>query len=97
MLASYILGYTTHPESAFALWMPLTNLMIQHPNLYIWFVIRLFLALVGGASIGLLGSLLADKQIARDWLYWMAVTGCMFFCVQTAILDALVWPAYFPT
>jgi hypothetical protein len=78
-----------------AMWMPLTNSMIQHPNGSIWFIIRCVLGLVGGASVGLLLRLLIDKRVARDWLYWTAVAGCMFVCIQTAILDVIVWPAYF--
>jgi hypothetical protein len=30
------------------------------------------------------------------WAYGLAVIGCMAFCVQTALLDAWVWPAFFP-
>jgi hypothetical protein len=29
-------------------------------------------------------------------VYWLAVVGSIAFCVQTALLDALVWPVYFP-
>jgi hypothetical protein len=25
-----------------------------------------------------------------------AVVGLVFFCIQTVLLDALVWPAFFP-
>jgi hypothetical protein len=78
-----------------ALWLPLTNSMIQHPNKFIWSMICCVLGLVGGASIGLLLRLLSDKQVTRDWLYWTAVVGCLAFCIQTAILDAIVWTAYF--
>jgi len=27
---------------------------------------------------------------------WLAVLGSALFCVQTALLDAVVWPVYFP-
>jgi hypothetical protein len=26
----------------------------------------------------------------------LAVAGCLFFCLQTAVLDAILWPAYYP-
>lgn len=79
-----------------ALWMPMTFLMIEQPGTVLWIGIRLVLALVGIGSLGLLGSLLTlDRKEPRTH-YWLAIAGACAFCVQTALLDALVWPAYFP-
>jgi hypothetical protein len=30
------------------------------------------------------------------WAYSMALLGSVAFAIQTALLDAVVWPAYFP-
>jgi hypothetical protein len=78
-----------------ALWMPLTFVMIEQPSAWLWWVIRAVLILVGFASLGLLAALLALRPRRTAWAYWLAVTGSIGFCIQTAILDAVVWAAYF--
>jgi hypothetical protein len=80
---------------ASALWMPLTVAMLRDPSEGLWLVIRLVLAVVGLASIGLLIVLLTADADKSGWLYAAAVAGLLAFCFQTAVLDALVWPAYF--
>jgi hypothetical protein len=47
-------------------------------------------------GIGVLGALLALEPKGRRLAYGFALAGCVFFCIQTAFLDALVWPAFFP-
>jgi hypothetical protein len=79
-----------------ALWMPLTFAMLEAPSGALWAAIRLTLAVVGLASLGLLAAIAsarpADAPIARR----VALAGALAFSMQTAVLDALVWPAYFP-
>jgi hypothetical protein len=79
-----------------AMWMPLTYASLGHPDssLYYW-AIRITLAVVGLASLGLLGVLLSLHSSESSPTYWLAVAGCVFFCIQTAVLDAIVWPAFF--
>jgi hypothetical protein len=79
-----------------ALWLPLTFAMIESPGGLLWFTIRLVLVLVGLSSVGLLFSLLRLRPRPRGWAFVLGVAGCTAFCVQTAVLDALVWPAFFP-
>lgn len=79
-----------------ALWMPLTFSMIDGPSKTKWCGIRTVLGLVGVASLVLLASLITLDQHQSDAPYWIAVIGIGFFCIQTALLDALVWPVYFP-
>jgi hypothetical protein len=79
-----------------ALWMPLTFAMLEQPSLPLWFAIRVTLMLVGLASLGILASLLTLQPSQPGIAYWAAVLGSVAFCVQTALLDALVWPAFFP-
>lgn len=79
-----------------ALWMPLTFQMLSEPSEGLWFVIRVVLFLVGFGSVGLIYALLRLEPKQPAVSYWMAVAGAVAFAVQTALLDALVWPAYFP-
>ncbi len=79
-----------------AFWMPLTFAMLQRPDNDTWVAIRLVLAVVGLASLGLLASLLFLRPQRPAWHYWLAVVGSAAFCVQTAVLDAVVWPVFFP-
>jgi hypothetical protein len=78
-----------------ALWLPLTALMVEYPSLGMWAGVRIDLALVGFGALGLLTCvfrLKADAPTARR----LAIAGLVPFCIQTAVLDALVWPAFFP-
>jgi hypothetical protein len=78
-----------------ALWMPLTFTMLAQPSTSLWYAIRIVLAVVGLASIGLLGSLIRLRPQRPAWAYWLAVVGGVAFSIQTAVLDALIWPTYF--
>jgi hypothetical protein len=79
-----------------ALWLPLTAAMIAAPGAALWAAIRFDLALVGLGSLGLLAALLAAGPSEAFRARRAAVVGALFFCLQTAVLDALVWPAYYP-
>jgi hypothetical protein len=76
-----------------ALWMPLTYAMIAAPSNLIWFGIRLALMLVGLGGLGMLSALLSIQPRSR--LLLAAFIGCIFFCIQTVLLDALAWPNFF--
>ena len=79
-----------------ALWMPLTFAMLEKPSTSLWLAIRADLFLVGAASLSLFPALLTLGPVKRGWPFALAILGLTFFCLQTAILDAIVWPAYFP-
>lgn len=79
-----------------ALWMPLTFTMLKAPSDSAWLAVRSVLIVTGAASLTLLVSLLASDGERSDWLFWAAVAGLVPFTLQTAILDALIWPRYFP-
>jgi hypothetical protein len=80
-----------------ALWMPLTFAMLDRPSRARWWAIRSTLTIVGLASIALLVGLLLLSTETSGYAYWLAVAGAAVFSVQTAMLDAVVWPRYFPT
>lgn len=79
-----------------ALWMPLTFMMLEAPSAPLWWAIRVTLAVVGIGSLGLLAGLVAARPSRRSLAHVLAIVGSLAFCLQTAVLDALVWPAYFP-
>ena len=79
-----------------ALWMPLTFTMLEAPSAGLWLAIRLTLAVVGIGSVGLLVGLVVVRPHPPSLAHKLAVVGSLAFCVQTAVLDALVWPAFFP-
>ena len=81
--------------AASALWMPLTFAMVSHPSTGLWVGIRLTLVIVGLGSLGLLAALLYLEPREPPLFYWLAVAGSALFCLQTAVLDALVWPAFY--
>jgi hypothetical protein len=76
-----------------ALWMPLTYAMIDAPSNLFWFGIRLVLMLVGLGGLGMLSALLSIQPRSR--LLLSAFIGCIFFCIQTVLIDALIWPNFF--
>jgi len=79
-----------------ALWMPLTFAIIRRPRRWLWWTIRITLAIVGLASLFTLGILISIGSCETTFSYWIAVAGSATFSIQTALLDAVVWPVYFP-
>jgi hypothetical protein len=79
-----------------ALWMPLTFALLEAPSAPLWWLVRLDLALVGAGSVGLLAAILTLRAPSGGGDRVAAVVGLVPFILQTAVLDALVWPAYFP-
>jgi hypothetical protein len=79
-----------------ALWMPLTLAMIENPGTALWVAIRLALFAVGAGSILLVAALLWLKPASPRTAHRLAVAGSVAFTFQTAVLDAVVWPAFYP-
>jgi sortase A len=75
--------------------MPLTFGMLEEPSKAVWLAIRLVLAIVGLASLGLVFALLRLRPRRPRWAYWLAVAGSVAYTIQTALLDAQVWPLSF--
>jgi len=78
-----------------AAWMPLTFAWADTGAFPFWLV-RLDLAAVGIASLGLLACVATVTPRPASWLHFLAFFGCLAFCFQTAVLDGAVWPAYYP-
>jgi len=79
-----------------ALWLPLTFEMVADPSTALWWTIRVVLFCVGIGALGLLTWLVRVALAQPSALAWAAVAGCVAFCFQTAVLDALIWPVFFP-
>ncbi len=78
-----------------ALWMPLTLFALEGPSLGFVWAVRIVLSMVGLASVTLLLALLNVEPRLPRWAHRLAVAGCVGFCLQTAVLDAIVWVAFF--
>jgi hypothetical protein len=78
-----------------ALWLPLTFSAVAQSSPGLLWVVRATLAVVGLASLGLFIILCRIKPRQHGWAYRLALAGCVFFCLQTIILDALVWGCLF--
>jgi hypothetical protein len=78
-----------------ALWMPLSLLAVETASPALVWVVRLVLAVVALASLGLFISLLVVKPAQPRWAQTLAVIGSIAFCVQTVLLDAIIWGALF--
>jgi hypothetical protein len=79
-----------------ALWMPLTFAMLAAPSPPLWLSIRVVLFAVALGSLALLAALPAARPRDHGWSFRLAVAGGVAFCFQTVVLDAFIWPAYFP-
>ena len=78
-----------------ALWMPLTFVALKSSTLVILWMVRVVLAVVGLASLSLLIALLNVWPPRPLWAHGLAVAGSIAFCLQTTVLDAIVWSALF--
>jgi hypothetical protein len=81
--------------AAAASWMPLTFAYFDDPSDALWLTIRVGLFAVGAGSVGLTVALFTMKPRAEGISGILALLGLLFFCLQTAFLDAFVWPQFF--
>ncbi len=78
-----------------ALWMPLTFAYLENPTPGLWLMVRGDLLLVAVGTIGLTIALFTMKPRAEGAAGVLALIGLLFFAVQTAFLDPIVWPQFF--
>jgi hypothetical protein len=78
-----------------ALWIPLTAHVIAYPSTAAWLAVRLDLFLVAIGTLGLLFEVVSTRPVTPRGRR-LAILGMLPFSMQTVLLDALVWPAYFP-
>lgn len=78
-----------------ALWMPLSFALLEAPNQDLWWCIRAVLFGTGISAL-IVGQQLLRYGADRGPLFKVALGAYVFFCFQTAVLDALIWPYFFP-
>ena len=78
-----------------ALWLPLTVLAVGQASQALVWLVRLDLVLVAVASLALILSLLIVRPRKTIWYHRLAILGCVFFCFQTVVLDAIIWSIFF--
>ncbi len=79
-----------------SIWLPMTIRMLRAPSTALWIAIRLDLLLVAGGSLALLIAAATYSPVRSPIPRATAIVGLIFFCFQTVVLDAVVWPALFP-
>jgi hypothetical protein len=79
-----------------ALWMPLTYLYVDAPSASAWWAMRATLFVVAGASYALVAFLLGLRGAGAARARVAAIVGSLAFTFQTGVLDAFLWPLYFP-
>ena len=80
---------------ASALWMPATFAYLEQASTGLWLFIRFDLLVVGIAAIGLILAFFSQRPRPERASATLALLGLLFFALQTAFLDAFVWPAFF--
>jgi hypothetical protein len=78
-----------------ALWLPLTCRMLEQPSPILWWSIRADLAVVAACSLLVLFRIARSPSAGHASRRLAALGGALAFCLQTVVLDAIVWPAYF--
>jgi hypothetical protein len=79
-----------------ALWMPLTYLYLAAPSAAAWWAMRATLFVVAGASFALVAFLVGLRGTSAPRAHQAAIVGSLAFTFQTGVLDAFVWPLFFP-
>lgn len=78
-----------------SLWLPLTAHMVRSPSDTLWWMIRADLFLVAIGSLGLVLAAATVQPATSQAMRVAALIGLAFFCLQTVVLDALIWPAMY--
>lgn len=78
-----------------ALWMPLTFLAFEQSSPALAWAVRIVLWLVGSASLALFYAILKIEPRQPLWAQGVALVGSIAFCIQTVILDGILWVMFF--
>ena len=79
-----------------AFWMPLTFIVLIQGGAFAWTITRACLLLVGvGAVLQVWAVWRLSPRPTNRWGQTLLIIGALFFALQTAVLDGLVWPEYF--
>ena len=74
-----------------AAWMPMTGLLLEGPAPGFWWPIKIGLWLTLAGSLGLLlACIRTEPRWPGPWRP-LAIAGALAFCLQTVLLDGIVW------
>lgn len=79
-----------------ALWMPLTFGYLAAPSRLGWIAVRLDLFAVALGALAMIAALARVEPAEPRKAHRAARVGAIAFAVQCAVLDPLIWPAFFP-
>lgn len=77
-----------------ALWIGLTYRYLAAPSALRFWLVRMDLFAVALGSLGLVGALVVIEPAPSSGVLACLVASQLAFCVQTVLLDALLWPKY---
>ena len=79
-----------------AFWMPLTLIVIQEGGSLMWTMTRICLSLVGVGAVAQVWAVRGLNPAPKKTFFRaLLLLGAVAFAVQTAVLDAIIWPHYF--
>lgn len=77
------------------LWMPMSIWALVRSSEALAWLVRLDLVLVGAGAIGVLLALLKERSGRSSPFHTMAVLGSAALCLQTVVMDAVIWSSLF--
>jgi hypothetical protein len=80
-----------------ALWLPMTSALLGAFNPAGRRIVQADLWIVALASLALLLALISAEPRSHPAARRRAIVGCALFCLQTVVLDAIVWSLLFPS
>jgi hypothetical protein len=78
-----------------ALWMPLSLWALERSSQALAWLVRLDLILVGAGAIGVLLALVNARPQRSALFHALALVGSAAVCLQTVVLDAVIWGSLF--
>ena len=79
-----------------AAWMPLTGEFLEGPSLGLWWLVKADLWLTLTGSLGLLAATVTLTPAWPGRIRGLAIASAVGFCIQTVLLDGIVWVWLFP-
>lgn len=79
-----------------ALWLPMTAWLIEAPSTLLFWAVRLVLFSVAAGALAIAVRAAQHGWSRRTLASWLPFAGAVPFFFQTAVLDAVVWPLFYP-
>jgi hypothetical protein len=79
-----------------SLWLPMTAWLIEAPSALLFWAVRLVLFLVAAGALAIVVRTAQHGWRRGTLAGWLPFAGAVPFFFQTGVLDALVWPYFYP-